>query len=79
MSITTITYDDEQPDMRGPAVVIQGSLLGGVKAIYGPFDSVNAAVEWVKPLSLALGHACVSLLTPAEQCPVKSPANEEDQ
>lgn len=35
----------EQPDMRGPAIVVRGSVLVGFK-FYGPFATIDAAVKW---------------------------------
>ena len=33
------------PDLRGPAVIVDGSVLGGFTFV-GPFDTVEAASEW---------------------------------
>lgn len=33
------------PDNRGPAIVITGSLVVGLK-FYGPFATIDAAVAW---------------------------------
>lgn len=35
----------EPPDTRGPAIVVTGSLLDGIKA-HGPFDSIDLALKW---------------------------------
>ena len=33
------------PDLRGPAVICDGSVIGGFTFI-GPFDTIEAASEW---------------------------------
>lgn len=43
--------DDEQRDERGPAVVVRGGVIGGFK-FYGPFDSIEDAVEWCETKTL---------------------------
>lgn len=44
--------NDDTPDLRGPAVVVRGSVLGGFK-FYGPFPTIEAACEWCKNKTLA--------------------------
>ena len=39
-------------DLRGPAVVVRGSVLSGFK-FYGPFDTIDAACEWCEKKTLA--------------------------
>lgn len=37
--------DRDEPDFRGPAVIVSGSILGGFKFI-GPFDTIDLALQW---------------------------------
>jgi hypothetical protein len=37
--------DERGPDLRGPAVICDGSVIGGFTFI-GPFDTIEAASEW---------------------------------
>jgi len=48
--------NDEPPDLRGPAAVVRGSVLGGFK-FYGPFPTIDAACDWcqIKTLAGVLG------------------------
>lgn len=39
--------DSEAPDTRGPAIIAHGSVLGGFKFI-GPFETIDAALEWYR-------------------------------
>lgn len=52
--------EQEQPDLRGPAVVIVGGLQAGFRA-YGPFENIEVAVEWSESL-IAPGAVSVFLL-----------------
>lgn len=36
---------DDKPDLRGPAIVVTGSVLGGFE-FFGPFESIDSALEW---------------------------------
>lgn len=38
---------EHEPDLRGPAVVVQGSFLEGFK-ITGPFESIFQACDWIE-------------------------------
>lgn len=42
----------DEPDTRGPCVVIKGSLISGYKA-FGPFDTVDDAAEWSRMNTLS--------------------------
>lgn len=47
-----MTDDDERgPDLRGPAVIVEGSVIGGFKFI-GPFETIEAASQWHDKFSL---------------------------
>lgn len=35
---------ERQADMRGPAVIVTGGVIGGF-TFYGPFDSIDAALK----------------------------------
>ena len=57
--------NDDTPDLRGPAVVVRGSVLGGFE-FHGPFPTIDAACNWcqTKTLAGALGvnHDTIVLL-----------------
>lgn len=57
--------NDETPDLRGPAVVVRGSVLGGFE-FYGPFPTIDDACEWCRTKTLAgvlgLNHDTIVLL-----------------
>jgi hypothetical protein len=57
--------NDETPDLRGPAVVVRGSVLGGFK-FYGPFTTIDDACEWCRTKTLAgvlgVNHDTIVLL-----------------
>lgn len=38
-------YAERGPDLRGPAAIVDGSVIGGFTFI-GPFATVEAASEW---------------------------------
>lgn len=40
-----------EPDLRGPAVIVTGSVISGFE-FYGPFETVDAAVEWYNNCTL---------------------------
>jgi hypothetical protein len=42
----------DTPDLRGPAAVVLGSVLGGFK-FYGPFPTIEAACEWCQTKTVA--------------------------
>ena len=53
---------NEQPDLRGPAVILIGSLLGGYHFI-GPFATIQEALErWERTLEHRLGKSVVIAL-----------------
>lgn len=45
---------EREPDLRGPAVIVDGSVLGGFTFI-GPFDTIDEAARWHSTKRLA-GH-----------------------
>jgi len=47
------------PDLRGPAVIVDGSVINGF-TFTGPFDTVEAAAEWHAKKRLA---GCLGLPT----------------
>jgi hypothetical protein len=55
----------DQPDLRGPTVVVRGSVLGGFK-FYGPFPTIDAGCEWCRTKTLAgvmgVNHDTIVLL-----------------
>jgi hypothetical protein len=57
--------NDETHDLRGPAVVVRGSVLGGFK-FYGPFPTIDDACEWCRTKTLAgvlgVNHDTIVLL-----------------
>lgn len=60
----------DPPDNRGPAIVIHGDLMGGFKAAYGPFETIDAACKWAAPRSMALGWITIYELKKPATCPV---------
>ena len=44
-SLASAGSGERGPDLRGPAVIVDGSVLGGF-TFTGPFDTVEAASEW---------------------------------
>lgn len=62
---------DGDVDLRGPAVLMHGSVLGGFK-FYGPFETIQAAVEfWPKTLYGFIGTQCtIALLENPETLPI---------
>lgn len=55
--------DEREPDLRGPAVIVEGSVLGGFN-FTGPFEHIEAANQWHQERSLAgaLGLPCTVIL-----------------
>lgn len=54
--------DEERPDLRGPAIIVVGSVLGGFK-FYGPFETVDAALKrWPTTLPGYLKLECTIAL-----------------
>ena len=51
-SAASAGYGDREPDLRGPAVIVDGSVIGGF-TFTGPFDTIEAAAEWHKNKRLA--------------------------
>lgn len=46
--MSTETHDEREPDdTRGPAIAVTGGIHGGFK-FYGPFETIDAAIEWYK-------------------------------
>ena len=65
-----------EPDTRGPAVIVTGSVLGGFTFI-GPFTTIEHAAEWHSERSMpgVLGlpaHAIVLLESPDRHAVVKN-------
>jgi len=58
---------DDEPDLRGPAAVVEGSVLGGFE-FYGPFATIDDAARWhATTLPGILGcHATIVLLRKPE-------------
>lgn len=44
-SSDTTEFTQEAPDIRGPAIVVTGSVISGLK-FYGPFETIDDAVKW---------------------------------
>ena len=49
------------PDTRGPAIVVTGSLLDGLKA-HGPFDSIDLAMKWYEKSLFGKCRAHVTIM-----------------
>lgn len=57
-----LTQENEAPDTRGPAVVVNGSLLSGFK-LTGPFETIEEASTWYKETTRGkLGVPCLIML-----------------
>lgn len=57
----------EGPDLRGPAIVVTGGVIGGFD-FHGPFETVEAASQWWQTtLGGKLGTGCsIALLEKPE-------------
>ena len=57
--------DDVLEDLRGPAVVVHGSICSGFK-VTGPFESVDSATDWAieAQQGYTLGTCSIQLLLP---------------
>jgi len=68
--MNTDNSQGEGPDLRGPAVIVDGSVINGF-TFTGPFDTVEAAAEWhaTKRLAgyLGLPTTIVILETPRQE------------
>lgn len=55
--------EQEEPDLRGPAVIADGSVTIGFRFI-GPFTTVDAALKWYKESSISglIGIKCTIVL-----------------
>jgi hypothetical protein len=55
----------EPEDLRGPAIVVRGSVLSGFQ-FYGPFDTIDAAHAWcaTQTLSGLVGLSDDSIVLP---------------
>lgn len=58
------------PDYRGPAIIVEGGVIGGFKFI-GPFEHIDAALKWHKEKSLpgvlGLSASVVLLVSPESE------------
>ena len=57
-SAASAGYGERGPDLRGPAVIVDGSVICGF-TFTGPFDTIDEAAEWHKTKRLA-GHLGLS-------------------
>jgi hypothetical protein len=61
---------EREPDNRGPAAIVTGSVIGGFTFI-GPFDTIDKASEWHATRSLpgllGLPADAIILLEPPEK------------
>ena len=44
-SAASAGYGERDPDLRGPAVIVDGSVIGGF-TFTGPFATIDEAAEW---------------------------------
>ena len=70
MSPASTGSGEREPDLRGPAVIVDGSVIGGY-TFTGPFDTIEEASEWhaTKRLAgyLGLPAAIVLLEKPRQE------------
>ena len=45
-------YGEREPDLRGPAVIVDGSVIGGF-TFTGPFATIDEAAEWRRTKTVA--------------------------
>lgn len=52
----------DEPDLRGPAIVVTGGVIGGFE-FHGPFETIDAAHQWwATTLGGQLGAPCALAL-----------------
>jgi hypothetical protein len=52
-----------EPDLRGPAIIVTGSVISGFK-FHGPFETIDDAARWyeTKTISGLLGIGCCTIV-----------------
>jgi len=69
-----MTDEPERPDLRGPAAIVEGSVIGGFNFI-GPFEHIDAAHKWHRERSLpgllGLATTIVLLESPESRAVIK--------
>lgn len=67
--------DNEEADLRGPAIIAIGGVVGGFE-FYGPYESIDAALQATKQM-VVIPSLTIALLTPPKRLPFLKPDQAE--
>lgn len=61
--VASAGYGEREPDLRGPAVIVDGSVIGGF-TFTGPFATIDEASKWhrTKRLAGAIGLPATAIV-----------------